>query len=115
MPFVMKFGLDAPVKNGEQVLEQFAAAHEYRKRRVEVENWKRQLIREAEKPYGIAELNGRILAICADVKAGKMSAEDAKPKKAELYEEIERLRETPALLERMVEIKGKKHPPTPKG
>lgn len=111
MPLVMKFGLLPPTANADVVEDALWKAHQYRNKLVECERERRRMIREAEEPYGIRALEGDAkelgvrLKKLRDTKDPEAKAVDAKLK--DVRQELARLRETPAIVARMLEINGK--------
>lgn len=122
MKCVIKAGLLPPTAGADVVDEQLWLAHGYRNSLVEIECERRRLIREAEEPYGIRALEGKakelgcLLKRLEEQGAQGKQTEEAKQARAEQKEvraQLRRLRETPALAVRMVEINGKPKSPKP--
>lgn len=125
MPLVFKYGLLTPTVGRDTVEEQLRFAHRYRNELVRVERDRRAMVRQAEEPYGIRALEGRLkelrLARQSMSRDGIQKAKAKEDKKAataigremsEVKAVLQGLRETPELAARMLEINGK--PPKPK-
>lgn len=123
MTLVMKFGLLPPTLNADVVNEQLRLAHNYRNALIQVERERRRLTREAEAPYGVRELEGKLKELWFEKKKlkskqdkeSKQRVKDIDAKRKEIRQQIADIRTRPELVSRMVEINGKEKKPKPEG